>query len=76
MTKSARKFAVCISNEGCDDLTLHKLYRIVRDTKAARSGFLRIIDDSLEDYLYPEKMFVVVAVPVATSRKLTVATGR
>ena len=53
-------FVVCIRNEGCEDLQLRKLYRVLPDESAARSAFLRIIDDSGGDYLYPVSHFRVV----------------
>ena len=43
---------------GLDDLELRKLYQILPDESAARSGFLRVIDDSGEDYLYPAGNFL------------------
>ncbi|WP_165228781.1 hypothetical protein [Aquisphaera insulae] len=67
-------FAVCVANEGCDDLSAGMLYRVLPDAAAATEGLLRIIDDSGEDYLYPAQRFVVVAVPQdEESRLLAVA---
>jgi hypothetical protein len=64
-------FAVCIRNEGCEDLQLRKLYPIVSDESAAKSGFLRVIDDSGEDYLYPADHFLPVDLPSAVEEALT-----
>lgn len=63
-------FAVCIRNEGLDDLELRKLYQILPDESAARSGFLRVIDDSGEDYLYPAGNFLRVELPPAVEDAL------
>jgi len=63
-------FAVCVANNGCDDLSLGMLYRVLPDQEAAREHHLRVIDDSGEDYLYPADRFVVVAVPQAEEQKL------
>jgi hypothetical protein len=63
-------FAVCVANDGCDDLSAGMLYRVLPDDGAAREGLLRVIDDSGEDYLYPSHHFVVVAVPQAAEQKL------
>ncbi|HVG09093.1 MAG TPA: hypothetical protein VNM67_15415 [Thermoanaerobaculia bacterium] len=57
-------FAVCVRNEGLDDLELRKLYQVLPDESAAGSGFLRVIDDSGEDYLYPAGNFLLVELPV------------
>ena len=42
-------FVVCIENEGADDLTKWKLYRRLPDAEAARSQWIRIVDDSGEE---------------------------
>ncbi len=63
-------FAVCVANDGCDDLSAGMVYRVLPDNTAAREGLLRIVDDSGEDYLYPSHRFVVVEVPQAEEQKL------
>ena len=47
-----------------------KIYRIVADKRASADGFLRIIDESGEDYLYPANYFAVVRVPASAARVL------
>jgi hypothetical protein len=59
------KFVLCVNDEECDDLELRKIYRVLPDKKAALEGYLRIVDESGEDYLYPESYFV----PVRLSRR-------
>ena len=54
---------MCITNRDCDDLEKRKLYRIVPDEEAAQEGYLRVMDESGEDYLYPQSYFVMVDVP-------------
>jgi len=51
-------FVVCVQNTGCDDLALRKLYQVLPDEAAAADGYLRIIDESGEDYLYPAQYFL------------------
>ena len=63
-------FAVCVADNGCDDLTVGMLYRVLPDADGAGEGLLRVIDDSGEDYLYPAGRFVVVAVPQAEEQRL------
>lgn len=63
-------FAVCVANEGCDDLSAGMLYRVLPDEEASREGYLRVVDDSGEDYLYPGDRFVIVAVPQADEARL------
>ena len=57
------RFVVCIENRECSDLETRKLYQVVPDDEAEREGYLRVIDESGEDYLYPESYFVAVDVP-------------
>jgi hypothetical protein len=63
-------FAVCVANDGCDDLSAGMLYRVPPDDAASKESLLRVIDDSGEDYLYPSQRFVVVEVPQAEEKKL------
>jgi hypothetical protein len=67
---SRPRFAVCVANDGCDDLSVGMIYRVLPDETAAREGYLRVVDDSGEDYLYPASRFVVVEVPQAEEQKL------
>ncbi len=72
-TQKRQRFAVCIANEGCDDLQVWKLYRVLPDAKAAAEDYLRIVDDSGEDYLYPASRFVIVEFPPVVAKKLLAA---
>jgi hypothetical protein len=47
-----------VDSAGNDDLQDRRIYRVLPDPSAARSGFTRVIDDSGEDYLYPAKLFL------------------
>jgi len=68
---AAPQFAVCIDNSGYPaSLELHKIYRVLRDEEAAQDGDLRVVDESGEDYLYPARNFLVVALPKAVEREL------
>lgn len=64
--KAQPQFAVCIANEGYPaSLELRKIYRIVPDEKASQHKLVRVIDESGEDYLYPERFFVTIELPQA-----------
>ena len=63
-TTQEPKFVLCIRNEDCDELDLRKVYQVLPDRKAALDGYLRIVDDSGEDYLYPESYFIAVSLPL------------
>lgn len=50
-------------NDGCDDLSIGVLYRVLPDEEISREGLLRVIDDSGEDYLYSAGLFMAVTDP-------------
>lgn len=51
-------YLVCVAADGADDLQLLKVYRRLPDEVAEVDSLVRVIDDSGEDYLYPESRFV------------------
>lgn len=54
-------FALCLrEDEQGESLTLHKLYPVIADPHAEQHGYIRIIDDSGEDYLYSTKFFAMI----------------
>jgi len=63
MDTTNRRFVVCVSNEGCEDLERRKLYEVVEDKSASKGGFIRVVDESGDDYLYPAKNFAAVELP-------------
>ncbi len=68
--KARSKFVLCIRNEGSVDLEPRKVYQVLPDRAAVREGYVRVIDESGEDYLYPAEYFVPVRVPPARVREL------
>ncbi len=68
------KFAICLNNAGyADDLKVRSVYQVLPDESAARSDYLRVIDETGEDYLYPASYFVFVDVPAEAARSLLLA---
>ena len=57
------QFAVCVKNDECEDLELRKIYQVLPDKRAEREGYIRVVDESGEDYLYPESYSVFVKLP-------------
>ena len=65
----AHRYVVCVENRGNPAaLEIRKIYRAVEDAAAAARGLVRVIDESGEDYLYPERFFVPIEVPTAAAR--------
>lgn len=59
-------YAICIKNEEYEvALEIRKLYEIVPDFDADKTGQIRIIDESGDDYLYPKRFFLPIPLPEA-----------
>ena len=66
-----KQFALCLENEGNEaSLILGKVYRILPDARAAKDDFVRIIDESGEDYLFHKSQFAFVEFPQAVRKKI------
>jgi len=73
MTKqknSARQFAICINTDDPDLLTPRMIYQVLPDKNAAKSNYIRVIDNEGEDYLYPADYFVLFDFPPAIEHAL------
>ena len=69
MARAAKRLFICLDNAGYEVcLERVKIYVALPDAKAERMGFLRIVDESGEDYLYPIQRFVAAELPVSTRR--------
>jgi hypothetical protein len=75
--KSMRKhFMICVDNRGYEaSLEKRKLYEVLTDRVAEKHHQVRVIDESGEDYLYPDKFFAPVRLPHITKEKLELATA-
>jgi hypothetical protein len=51
-----------------------KVYNILRDRNASKDNYLRVIDESGEDYLYPDRYFVLIKLPQKADSALSLAT--
>ena len=71
--KMEQTFALCIENKDCEDLERRKIYQMLPDDEAKAEGYLRVIDESGEDYLYPESYFILVQLPIEAREALRVA---
>ncbi len=66
-----KRFVVCVKNPGfAVSLERRKIYVALTDPTAAKHGLIRVIDESGEDYLYPKKLFLPIALPQAARRAL------
>jgi hypothetical protein len=65
------RFVICINNGGyVDDLRVKTIYQLLPDESAAKSNYVRIIDETGEDYLYPANLFAPIDLPRKLERVL------
>jgi len=68
------QYVVCIKNEDFPaSLELRKLYPVLSDRAAEKTGMRRIIDESGEDYLYPQDYFVDIKLPSSVEKVVRLA---
>jgi hypothetical protein len=71
--RTARRFVLCVKNDDCDDLEKRKVYRVLVDPKAEKDGYLRVIDESDGDYLYPASYFIKLELPHKAEQAIAAA---
>jgi hypothetical protein len=70
-SEKAAHFAVCLNNNGYPaSLEVGKLYRVVPDKEAAAEGYLRVVDESGEDYAFAANRFYIVQLPANVEEML------
>jgi hypothetical protein len=67
-------YALCVDNKDCEDLEKRKIYQTLPDDDAKQEGYLRVIDESGEDYLYPESYFILIQLPREAQEALNITT--
>jgi hypothetical protein len=74
--KRETQFVICVGNKGyAASLELRKIYQVIPDKVTSGLHQIRVIDESGEDYLYPEEYFVPVQLPQAVERAVRRATA-
>jgi hypothetical protein len=70
MKKQHTRYVVCIRSEDSSDIEVRKIYKVLDDEAALKRGYLRIQDETGEDYLYPQAYFSPVELPETSIRAL------
>ncbi len=66
-----KHYMICVDNHDYEaSLEPRKLYQVLTDKEADKNNQVRVIDESGEDYLYPERYFAPVRLPRVTKQKL------
>ena len=68
-----KRFMLCVENRDCKDLERRKIYQVLPDNEASKEGYLRVIDETGEDYLYPESYFILLQLPREAQEALQAA---
>jgi len=69
MRSTAKRFVICLENEGYEvSLERRKVYQTLPDPDASKHRQIRVIDESGEDYLYPQRFFAPIELPRAVRR--------
>lgn len=73
---SPDSYVVCIDNGSYpESLEVRKLYIVLPDERAAANEYIRVIDETGEDYLYPAKHFVPIQLPPEIAKLLPVGSS-
>jgi hypothetical protein len=65
---------VCVRNDGYEiSLERGKIYERLPEVEGERYGYIRVIDESGEDYLYPAEAFFPISIPRSLKRALRLA---
>ena len=69
--RGAAQCLLCIRNDGYPaSLLTRRLYEQLPDADADARGLVRVIDESGADYLYPQRLFVAVNLPLPVVRAM------
>jgi len=73
--QTINSYVLCINDGGYpESLEVRKVYAVLPDERAATNNYIRVIDETGEDYLYPMKYFVPVELPPEAIAALPAAT--
>lgn len=72
--RNGRRYVVCVKNTGYRaSLVLRRVYKTLHDPEAQRRRLIRVVDESGDDYMYPETLFVAVELPRSAEKALAQA---
>jgi hypothetical protein len=74
MSRPTRNLVICLKNDGYEvSLERRKIYLAIPDLMAAKHQLLRVIDESGDDYLYPNSCFATIDLPKPIRRAVLTA---
>ena len=67
----SKQLVVCINNDGFQaSLERRKIYVSLPDSSADANDLIRVVDESGDDYLYPQALFRAISVPESLKKVL------
>ncbi|HLX60766.1 MAG TPA: hypothetical protein VKX17_05740 [Planctomycetota bacterium] len=73
-SRTRRQCALCLDNSGYEgSLSVGKVYPVLPDAKAAEVNYIRVVDDSGEDYVFHSSHFAFLDLPAAIQSELKAA---
>ena len=73
---STESYVLCVDNGGYpESLEVRKVYSVLSDERAAVNDYVRVIDETGEDYLYPAKYFAPIQLPPEIAKILPIASA-
>ena len=74
MRSTTKQFVVCLKNKGYEvSLERRKIYWVLPDPEAEKHLQVRVIDESGEDYLFPQSFFAPIELPQPIRRAVLAA---
>jgi len=74
MNTTKKRFVLCIDNQGYEaSLILRKIYAVIPDARAEQDDFIRVVDESGEDYLFHKNHFVFIELPAEAEKAMAMA---
>jgi hypothetical protein len=71
-----RNYVVCLHADDESDIQVRKIYEVLPDETAEKRGYLCIVDESGEDYIYPRDCFCPIELPDRAIHTLTSVSTR
>ena len=72
--KPLPRYVVCVGNRGYRaSLIVRRIYQQLADAAAEEQRMVRVVDESGEDFLFPQELFAPIELPRAVERALAAA---
>lgn len=67
----SNRWAICVNNADYElSLENRKVYQVIADEKAEKHVYVHVIDETGEDYAFPEENFVFVTLPAKSNKTI------